>query len=137
MKVVCGVGNPLRRDDGVGLKVAELLQGEFEVVFCETYPERFLDEICSKGPEEVIIVDGGEFGARPGEFREIAPEQVDSHTISTHTLPLSLFAGLLSPCCERIRIFLIQIKDVGFGEGLSPEVEEGARRLAEYLRRSP
>ncbi len=134
MKIICAVGNTMRRDDGVGIRVGELLRDDFPVLFCGTYPERFLEEICSKKPQEVIVVDGGELGLAPGQFREVSPEEVDRHTISTHTLPLSLFSALIQECSARVRIFVVQVKELGFGEGLSPEVEEGARRLAEFLK---
>ncbi len=136
MRVVCAVGNTFRRDDGVGIEVGRLLEGEFKVFFCETNPESFLEGVCALKPSEVIIVDGGEFGGSPGEFREITIEDVDNHTISTHTLPLSLFASFLLQCCRRVRIFLVQVKDLGYGEGLSPEVQQGAKALAEFIRGS-
>ncbi len=134
MRLICAVGNPMRRDDGVGIRVGELLKDHLEVVFCHTYPERFVDEICSKRPGEVIVVDGGDLGLSPGEFREVSPEEIDRHTVSSHTLPLSLFAALVGECCPRVRLLVVQIKDTSFGEGLSPEVEEGARRLVEFLK---
>lgn len=134
MRIICAVGNTMRRDDGVGIRVGELLRESFEVIFCYTYPERFLEEICSKKPREVIVVDGGELGLSPGQFREVAPEEIDSHTVSTHTLPLSLFSALLKECCPKVRFMVIQVKDLSFGEGLSPEVEEGAKKLAKFLK---
>ncbi len=133
MIVICGVGNTWRGDDGAGIRAAEMLREKYKVFLCDTYPERFVDEICELKPEKVIILDAADFDGEPGEFREIDPAIIDRHTISTHTIPLSLFAALLKRCCPSVVIYGIQVKDLSFKETLTPEVEKGVRALVKEL----
>ena len=133
MIVICGVGNTWRGDDGAGIRAAEMLKDKYTVFLCDTYPERFIDEICELRPDKVIIIDAANFEGEPGEVREIPPEDIDRHSISTHTIPLSLFASLLKKCCPEVVIYGIQFKDISFGDKLSPEVEQGIKSLVEKL----
>ncbi|HQN75951.1 MAG TPA: hypothetical protein PLQ92_04305, partial [Methanomassiliicoccales archaeon] len=52
--VVAGIGNGIRRDDFVGVKVAQDLAGKVSknvhLIECETVPESFVDEIIEISP---------------------------------------------------------------------------------------
>lgn len=133
MIIICGVGNTWRGDDGAGIRAAELLSEKYRVFLCDTYPERFVDEICHLSPDKVIIFDAADFGGEPGEFRKIDPSEIDRHTISTHTIPLSLFSALLKRCCKEVIVYGIQVRDISFKGELSSEVKEGVRRLVKMI----
>ncbi len=134
MVVVCAVGNPYRGDDGAGIEVAKLLEDKYTVFYCEANPENYIDEIKKLRPQKLIIVDAADFLGKPGDFRKISPSEIDRHTISTHTIPISLFIELIKEYCGEIEVWGIQAKDTDFGRYLSPEVKEGVKKLAELLR---
>ncbi len=52
--VVAGIGNEIRRDDFVGVKIIQDLQGKVSpkvhLIECETVPESFMDEIVELKP---------------------------------------------------------------------------------------
>ncbi len=52
---------------------------------------------------------------------------------STHGLPLELVLGRLSQEVENLELVGIQPGELGWGEGLSPQVAAGAQRLVELL----
>ena len=133
MKIVCGIGNVWRGDDGAGIKAAEMLKDKYQVFICNTYPENFVDEICRLRPEKVIIIDAADFGAEPGTFREIDISEIDSRLLSTHTIPLSFFVSSIKRCCQEVVVYGIQVKDIDFRDHLSPEVRRGVRALVNLL----
>ena len=133
--VVVGVGNPLRRDDSVGVYVAGRLKNalhsqKVNVLECETVPENFLGNIERVRPSHVIVVDAAETGLGPGNV--ILTELGEAHdlTISSHNIPLSVFGEYLRRSIDAKVVLLgIQPERVEFGEGLTRRLKEAAERV--------
>ncbi len=95
--VVAGIGNAIRCDDYVGVRVVEGLRGRtsqaVHLIECETVPESFVDEIVSIQPSHVLLIDAAVLGLSPGTAHLYDVEEVaDVPSISTHTLPLRVFS---------------------------------------------
>lgn len=131
--VICGIGNPDRRDDGAGPATAHALAGRFTVFSCESGPENQVDDICRLEPGAVIVIDSGDIDQPPGVWKRVTPEMIDSRALFSHRFPLSLFVHLLRECCPTVEIFVLQVKDIGPGRGLSPEVSRGVDSLCRHL----
>lgn len=137
--VVAGVGNPIRRDDFVGVKIVQDLKGKVSsavnLIECETVPESFMDEIVELKPSHVLLIDAAVMGLKPGEVRMFDAEKVtDFPPISTHMLPLRLFCEyILQLTNTKIALLLIEPGNTEFGEGLTPEVETVADELTLLL----
>jgi hydrogenase 3 maturation protease len=141
--VVAGIGNPIRRDDFVGVKIVQDLQGKVPknvlLIECETVPESFMQEIVDFKPSHVLLVDAAILGLKPGETRLVLPEQItDFPAITTHVLPLRIFCEYITKMAEaKIALLLIEPEDTEFGEGLTATVqataEEVTKRLIELL----
>lgn len=137
--VVAGVGNSIRSDDFVGVKVVMDLQGRtsgnVRLIECETVPESFVDEIVEIAPTNVLLVDSAVFGHPPGTAHLYEVEEVvDVPAISTHALPLRVFSEYVHRLTgAKIALVLIEPMNMDFGEGLSPEVDAAARRIAAIL----
>ncbi|MGY4706166.1 hydrogenase 3 maturation endopeptidase HyCI [Candidatus Bipolaricaulota sp. J31] len=135
-KVLLGVGNPLARDDGVGVWVAERFRGDGWVsIPAGQAPENVLGKIARLAPRCLVVVDAVEMGLAPGEVRRIPWEPGRAPWGSTHSLPLS---ALFLELCRDIREVIligVQPKDLSLGEGLSPEVAAAARELLGVLER--
>ena len=133
--VVAGIGNAIRSDDFVGVRVVLGLQGKVSpavtLIECETVPESFVDEIVEIRPSHVLLVDAALLGLSPGEAHLYEAEEViNVPSISTHTMPLRVFCDYVQKLTgAKIALVLIEPKNVEFGEGLSEEVEEGATRV--------
>ncbi len=141
--LVLGLGNPLRGDDGVGPRVvAELEDQELpegvEVMDGGTGGLDLLQ--IMEGRDRVVIVDaaqvGGEHpGVAPGQFVRFSPDQAHlaggaggspADCFSSHHAGLAevlALAHALEQPLPSIVVFGVQPKHVGWGEGLSPEVE--------------
>jgi hydrogenase 3 maturation protease len=137
--VVAGIGNPIRTDDYVGLKIVENLRGKVPetvcLLECETVPENYLSDIEKFKPTHVLLVDAAFLELKPGEASLVDAERMmDYSAISTHALPLKIFCEHLKKATNaKIGLLLIEPKNMEFGEGLSVEVEAQAERLTKLL----
>lgn len=137
--VVAGIGNPIRSDDYVGLKIVETLRSKVPdsvcLLECETVPENYLSEIEKFKPSHVLLIDAAFLELKPGEASLVNAERMmDYSAISTHALPLKIFCEhLKKETNAKIGLLLIEPKKMEFGEGLSVEVEAQAERLTKLL----
>ena len=139
--VVAGIGNPIRQDDNVGIKVVESLQGRVrENVFlleCETVPESYLLDIEQTKPSHVLLIDAAFLGLKPGESQLFEAEKIaDFPAVTSHVLPLRIFCGYIKASTRaKIGLLLIEPKCMEFGEGLTVEVQAAVEYLAKLLLR--
>ncbi len=138
--LVLGLGNPLLRDDGVGLQVAarlrRILDGQPGVVVAEDYwgGLRLMERMV--GCDRAIIVDAIQTGASPGTVHRLRlgelPTQrsASAHDVNlTTALELGRCIGARLPADDDILIIGIELQDVTtFDESLSPAVEAAVPR---------
>jgi hydrogenase 3 maturation protease len=137
--VVAGIGNPIRRDDFVGVKILQDLEGkvsaEVHLIECETVPESFMQEIVDIKPSHVLLIDAAILGLKPGEMRLVFPEQItDFPAITTHVLPLRIFCEYIRNMTDaQIGLLLIEPEKTDFGEGLTLTVQTAAKKITKIL----
>ena len=137
--VLAGIGNPIRQDDYVGLKIVEDLKGKVPgnvcLLECETVPESYLQDIEQFKPTHVLLIDAAFLGLKPGSASLFdAQKIVDFPAITTHVLPLKVFCEyVIHSTGAKIALLLIEPKSMEFGEGLSIEVEDAADQLVKLL----
>ncbi|MDH5437953.1 MAG: hydrogenase 3 maturation endopeptidase HyCI [Candidatus Bathyarchaeota archaeon] len=137
--VIAGVGNPLRKDDFVGVKIVRNLRNKVsEAVYlieCETVPESFIQPIEEFKPTHILVIDAALLNLKPCSSKFIEPTQLAEQTaISTHALPLQIFCEYLARTTgAEIALLVIQPKDASFGEGLTSELERTAKHLTSFL----
>jgi len=137
--VVAGIGNPMRMDDFVGVKIVQDLRGKVSekvyLIECETVPESFIQQIMNFNPTHVLLLDAAILGLKPGDLRLVKPEQLTNFpAFSTHMLPLRIFCEYLAKTTKaKIALLLIEPKKVDFGEGLTPEVKATAQSVVNAL----
>ena len=137
--VVAGIGNSIRKDDFVGVKIVHDLQGKVPknvlLIECETVPESYIQEIVDFKPSHVLLVDAAIIGLKPGETRLVLPEQITNFpAITTHMLPLRIFCEYITKMSEaKIALLLIEPQDTEFGEGLTDDVQTTAQKITKWL----
>jgi len=137
--VVAGVGNPIRMDDFVGVKIVRDLQGKVSkrvlLIECETVPESFVEQIVDFDPSHVLLIDAAILGLRPGNSKLLEPERLaDFPAFSTHMLPLRIFCDYVEKMSKaKIGLLLIEPGRTDFDEGLTREVEASAKRIGGVL----
>ncbi|RKX92256.1 MAG: hypothetical protein DRP59_05895 [Spirochaetes bacterium] len=136
--LILGVGNPLRRDDGIGITVVKKLQ---ELKKAGTSPLSRVVIIDGgtdglglmeflKVYKNVILIDAVEMGLPPGTVKQFTPNEavfkIKEDSLSTHgfgiaeLITLSRELGII----PGITIIGVQPEDSGYGEGLSPAVNQ-------------
>ena len=145
--VVLGLGNPVRRDDGVGLAVAEavrqsLVSAPLPAVEVATSTRAGFEIIdLLHGCARAIIVDCLDVPRpRPGRVRRLgldaiegAPRLVDAHGLS---LPLAfrLAHSLGIPMPSQVEILGVEAGDcLTLGETLTPAVQAAVQPLAREI----
>ena len=137
--VLAGIGNPIRTDDFVGVKIVQDLTGKVSknvhLIECETVPESFMQEIVDLKPSHVLLIDAAFIGLKPGETHLVFPDQItDFPAITTHFLPLRIFCEYITKMAEaKIALLLIEPENTEFGEGLTPEVQKAAEKIIKIM----
>jgi len=132
---IIGLGNPLRRDDGIGIVLLELLMNRKKEL-----PKNI--ELIDGGIgginllhllmrfNLVLLIDAVNFKGRPGEARVFSLKDIQSQKkpvmASTHNpdfLNILRLSQELKELPEALVIFGVQPGDVSQGMGLSKEIE--------------
>ena len=136
--VLVGVGNPLRGDDGVGVKIIEMLEQKklhnVLLLNTETVPETYTGAVTDYQPTHVLILDAANFRGKPGEAQLIPVEKIGGTPVSTHSLPLTVFASLIQKTLNtNVTLLGVQPKTVDFVAEISPEVKSTSEEIVEIL----
>jgi hydrogenase 3 maturation protease len=137
--VLAGIGNPIRMDDYVGVKIVQDLRDKLSdrvlLLECETVPEGFMQQIIDFNPTHVLLVDAAVLGLKPGACRLVEPERLAvSPAFSTHMLPLRIFCDQVKETTRaKIALLLVEPEKDDFGEGLTPRVQASAKEIARIL----
>lgn len=130
--LVCGIGNPMLKDDRAGIEVAERIAGTDLPVDTEViYGVGFEVNDKLMGYDDVVIVDAAKIGYPAGTVTEVTIDQIftDHNLTTSHAVTLGstlkvgydLFADEMP---EKLRIFLIEAEDYfEFTKECSPAVE--------------
>lgn len=141
--VVIGIGNPDRRDDGVGPAVAEAVRGTpgIDVLTCPAEPTAMLD--AWDGRPLAVLVDAAA-GGTPGQVRAGGLDEVSAastNAVSSHDLNLGQtyeLARVLDRAPQAVVVVTVDIgdtRDTGHGEGLSPAVAAALPEAVRVVRR--
>ncbi|MGD8620867.1 MAG: hydrogenase maturation protease [Anaerolineales bacterium] len=144
--IVIGLGNPILRDDSVGLRVVKQLRTHLDhdenVVIEEDYwgGLRLMEHMV--GYDRAIIIDAICTDQEPpGTIMQLnaggIPTQrsASAHDVNLPTaLELGRQAGAHLPCDEQILLIGIEAEDVlTFDENLSPAVEQAVPDAVEFV----
>ena len=141
-KVVIGIGNTLRRDDGVGIVILESLLNFYkkEGVDYLNFGIASFDLLHRiKNYDKVLFIDGINASLGPGELKifDLGKIEYDlkGPIISSHELNLKDLPELSRELGIKAEIFVagIQVKDVYFGEGLSEELESKKEEITDAI----
>ncbi len=141
--LVLGVGNPFRRDDGIGPAVIQRLQiekGLDGIDLLDGGIDGFSLLEYLHGYDTAFIIDAVEMGLSPGEIRMFTPEEakltIQTDALSTHGFGLAEVIGLMHTLDIQTNLHIIgvQAKDISFGEEMSPEVASKIEDIIELVK---
>ena len=127
-----GVGNVLKRDDGVGVVISRQIieKPTIRSLTVEVSIENYIGKINSLEPGEIVLLDCMELGSSPGTYRLLALEDVEDITFNTHNISL----GRLNDFFQYpTHVLGIQPRSIEFGDKLSPPVQDSANRILRLI----
>lgn len=134
--LVLGIGNPGRRDDGLGAAAAERLnRRRLPGVVCDAnYQLNVEDALACAEHEVVIFVDAARGLRKPFAFRELKPAAalpVLSHALGPAAV-LAVAAGLYGKTPDA-RLLAIRGHRFAVGEGLTDKAERDLALALDFL----
>ena len=130
---IIGLGNTLRRDDGIGIVILESLlkfykRNDIDYLNFGSASFDLLHQL--KAYDTVLLIDGINAGLKAGELkisrlRDIE-YKLDNFVTSTHEFDLKDIFELSKKLGIKTKIYLagIQVEDTSFGEGLSETLKQ-------------
>lgn len=127
-----GVGNVLKRDDGVGVVISKQIieRPAIRSLTVEVSIENYIGKINSLEPEEMIIIDCMELGDNSGTWRLMALEDVEDITFNTHNISLGRLVDFFP---YPTYVLGIQPLSIEFGDRLSLPVQNTAKRIVRLI----
>ena len=127
-----GVGNVLRKDDGVGVYISTRIRESERIrsLTVEVSLENYLGRINSINPDILVILDCVDMNAVPGKSALIESGKSEDLTFNTHNISVSKLTGFF-----KFPSFIlgIQPSDIGFGENISYLVMEEADKIVQLI----
>lgn len=136
---VMGVGNAIRRDDGLGVYVVGALEkrcapAPVHFISAGDVPENYTFRVADMDCENVLIIDAVNGGLEPGS---VVFGGIEDHgamnDYSTHRLSLGLAAKVWRNAGKGCYLLGVQAEDTGFGEGLTERVRRSADMVVNVI----
>ncbi len=145
--VVLGLGNPLMGDEGVGMRIVEILQSE-----AQSYPNaEFIDAGTGglsvlhmiSGRQKAIVIDCALMGDEPGAVRTFGPDDVKTTKKLAHQslheadiIKIIEMAKQLGEGPEEVLFIGIQPESITERIGLSDTLENKTNEYADAVRKA-
>ena len=127
-----GIGNLLRRDDGVGVHICGKSQTNDIVnkLNTEVSIENYIGKINETAPDLLILIDCVDFGRKPGYFSMLPAEKLQGSLYNTHNISLKRLSDFF-----KMQLFIlgIQPESIAFGENISYIVKNSADMILKHI----
>lgn len=143
---VIGIGNTLRRDDGIGILILESLlkfykRQQIDYLNFGTASFDLIQRLADY--KKTLLIDGINAGLAAGELRIFKIDDLDSSLGtalgSTHEFSLKSLFEIIKKLKIKTKVYVagIQVEDTGYGEGLSAVLENKkesiTREISEFV----
>ncbi|MBU0548390.1 MAG: hydrogenase maturation protease [Candidatus Omnitrophica bacterium] len=155
---VIGIGNTLRRDDGIGVIILESLHDKYKESLLKTEKERLFNNYKREAIDYLnfgissldliyrlqdydlaLVIDGIAADLLPGELKIFSLEDTtvikNNSAVSSHELNLKDIFILTRDFGIKTKIFVagIQVQNVSFGESLSEPLKENLVQITKQI----
>ncbi|MDD5692113.1 MAG: hydrogenase maturation protease [Candidatus Omnitrophica bacterium] len=139
---VIGLGNSLRRDDGIGVNILESLLNDYKRAGIDylNFGIASFDLVHRLGNYDVVLlIDGISSGLAAGELKIFSLDEAsfvkEPGAVSSHELNLKDIFRLTADLGIKAKIYVagIQVHDAGFGESLSQPLKEKLQELTRQI----
>jgi hydrogenase 3 maturation protease len=127
-----GIGNVLKKDDGVGVYISLKIKnrGLVSSLTVEASIENYIGKIVTLNPDILILIDCAEMKLPAGAFRLMTLSQIEDLTFNTHNISLKRLSEFFT---MEVYILGIQPENIDFGENISYLVKEVADKIIKQI----
>ena len=127
-----GIGNVLKKDDGVGVYISRKIKnrGLVSSLTVEASIENYIGKIITLNPDILILIDCAEMKLPVGSFRLMTLNHIEDLTFNTHNISLRRLSEFFT---MEVYILGIQPEDIDFGENISYLVKEVADKIIKQI----
>ncbi len=147
MLTIIGCGNPNRRDDGVGVEVAQRLSRWLQahrvsgVQAIDAGTAGMEVMFRARGSDALIVVDANDSGSEPGAIFEVPGEELANvpepgYNLHDFRWDHALYVGrriFREEFPADVTVYLVEREDLSFGIGLSDPVETAAATVVDRI----
>lgn len=137
-RLLIGIGNPFRRDDGVGIHIAEKMRGllpeSIEVLSLSGEGATLMQSWLEA--DQIVVVDAVRSQSTPGKIHEIDASMLrvpsEFFHYSSHAFGVAEaieLSRVLNQLPRRVNVIGIEGKDFSEGIGLTTEVDAAAEQV--------
>ncbi|MFA5039387.1 MAG: hydrogenase maturation protease [Candidatus Omnitrophota bacterium] len=139
---VIGLGNTLRRDDGIGIHILSRLQDELKgkVAFLNFGIASFgLINFISEF-RKVLLIDAMDAGLKPATMKIFRLDEAETYArqkkLSSHELSLADLLELYKALglATDVQVAGIQVKDASYGLEMTPELAKAKNRIVQNIK---
>ncbi len=134
--VIVGVGNIMRRDDGLGPVLVNMVKDKTDAVCIDaaTSPENCLGVIIRHNPGRIIFVDAVHMEKTAGDYEILQKQDILKQGFTTHNMsPATVIEYLEKQTKADIYLLGIQPQNIFFGEELSSGVKRTLIELSSAI----
>ena len=130
--LLVGVGNVLKRDDGVGVYITNNLE-QTDFIYpltVEVSIENYIGKINQSNANLLILIDAMDLKKKPGYWNILPIQNISGFTTHTHNITLDKVAELFR---HKTYVLGIQPENIQLGEGLTSRVKESADSIIQQI----
>jgi hydrogenase 3 maturation protease len=131
-KLFVGIGNLLKKDDGVGVYISKKIKnkGSVSSLTVEASIENYIGKINILNPDILILIDCVDMKSAAGTFKLLNLSQIMDFTFNTHSISLRRLSEFF-----RMPVYIIGIQPekIDFGENISYLVKYVADQIIKQI----
>jgi hydrogenase maturation protease len=127
-----GIGNVLKKDDGVGVYISQLIENRDKIssLTVETGIENYVGKINQINPDLLVLIDCVDLQGQAGDFRLVEIDDLLDQTTNTHNISLKNISDLFKPATVMLGI---QPLDITFGDQLTEPIRLAANKIINLI----
>ena len=127
-----GIGNLLKKDDGVGVYISNSIKkrDNIDSLTVEMSIENYIGKINSLNPDILILIDCMDLKSHPGTYKLLELNQIQDITFNTHNISLNRLKDFFK---MPVYILGIQPEKIEFGENISYIVRNIADKIINQI----
>jgi hydrogenase maturation protease len=131
-KLFVGIGNILKKDDGVGVYISKKIKNRSDIstLTVEASIENYIGKINILNPDILILIDCVDMKSAAGTFTLLTLNQIHDLTFNTHNISLRRLSEFFS---MPVYILGIQPEKIDFGENISYIVKNVADKIIKQI----